>query len=370
MLRLFRLKPSLHFHCYSSAGNAAPNPHRRRAPIVTDPTLTLYFLQNSCSLSPSAAASAAEKINIKSTKNPHAVVSLLRDHGFGNTQIARLISRRPKLLLASPNRTLKPKFDFYASIGLSGPEFTDMICTRDRFFIYSINRRLVPNLRHLRSLFPSDFDVPAAVRRFPALIVSNLQKVSPVGIKTLRDFGAPEASILKLLAGYPTCLMKCPKEIRESLAAAMAMGADSSKPNFVHVFVVMMKVPTPERERRIQNYVRMGWSREMVIRIFIQHPYCLSSSSEKVEKNVKFFAEKLNWGPEKMSASPVLLSLSLARRIIPRFSVVKRLEEKGLLKVPVNPNMFIMVEKRFREVYVERNKEMLPEILKAYDGNA
>ncbi|KAK8957282.1 hypothetical protein KSP39_PZI001346 [Platanthera zijinensis] len=367
MLRLLRRKPYLHLP-YTTA-TTSPTPRRQSPPLVTDPTLTLYFLQKSCKLSPAAAAAAAQKINLKSTKNAHSVLALLREYQFSDSHIARLISHRPKLLVSSPARTLKPKLDFFASIGLSAGEFTDHFCALHGPFYYSIQNRLVPNLRLLRILLPSEADLLTALRRYPSIILSDLEKFVPVQTKLLLDAGLPLDNILKLITLHPRCSAKFPNELHSCVTAAKEMGINPSHSTFVHACKVISKVPKPTWESRIQNLERLGWSRDHVYRAFARHPYLMSLSEEKVKVAVEFFGEKLGWGPERLSESPVIISHSFEKRISPRYRLVKLLVEKGLWKRGITATHFMMSEKKFLDLYVAKHQEMVPEILEALGGN-
>ncbi|XP_028550685.1 uncharacterized protein LOC110108645 isoform X1 [Dendrobium catenatum] len=366
LLRFLRFKSSPRL-LYSTT-TESPTPRPQLSPLVTDPTLTLYFLQKSCNLSPSAAAAAAKEINLKSTKKPHSVLSLLRNYGFSDSQITRLISRRPKLLLACPTRTLKPKLDFYASIGLTNDDFSDQFCTQARLFLPSIKNRLAPNLRLLRLLFPSDADLVAAVRRHPDIILSDLQKIVPDKTKPLLDYGIPMDGIIKLIALHPRCLRECPSKFDSCFAAVKELGINPSSSSFVHAFAVISNVPKPIWKSRVHNFVSLGWSMDQITGAFIRHPYCMSSSEEKVRRNSKFFEEKLGWGPAKLSGSPVLLSLSFEKRIAPRFRMFKLLDERGLLRYGLTCRHFLLGEKRFRNKYVDKYQEIVPEILEAVSG--
>ncbi|KAK8949684.1 hypothetical protein KSP39_PZI006202 [Platanthera zijinensis] len=304
MLRLLRHKPYLHLPYTTTT--ASPTPRRQSQPLVTDPTLTLYFLQKSCKLSPAAAA-AVQKINLKSIKNAHSVLSLLQN-------------------------------------------------------------LLLPNLRLLRSLLPSEADLLAVVRRYPSIILSDLKKFVPVQTKLLLNVGLPLDNILKLITLYPRCSVKFPNEFHSCVAAAKEMDINPSHSTFVLACKVISKVPKPMWESRIQNLERLGWSRDHVYRAFA-HPYLMSSSEEKVKVAVKFFGEKLCWGPERLSESSVIISHNYEKRISPRYRLVKLLVEIGLWKRGIAAAHFMMPEKKFLDLYVAKYQEMVPEILKALGGN-
>ncbi|KAK8945205.1 hypothetical protein KSP39_PZI008225 [Platanthera zijinensis] len=326
MLRLLRHKPYLHLP-YTTA-TASPTPRRQSQPLVTDPTVTLYFLKKSCKLSLAAAAAAPSPST--SCRNPAN-------------------SRRPPPPLSRKSISNPSKMPTLSSSLLQN--------------------RLLPNLRLLRSLLPSEADLLAVVRRYPSIILSDLQKFVPVQTKLLLNVSLPLDNILKLITLHPRCSAKFPNEFHSCFAAAKEMDINPSHSTFVLACKVISKVPKPMWESRIQNLERLGWSRDHIYRAFARHPYLMSSSEEKVKVAVEFFGEKLCWGPERLSESPVIISHSFEKRISLRYRLVKLLVEIGLWKRGIAAAHFMMPEKKFLDLYVAKYQEMVPEILKALGGN-
>ncbi|KAK8964405.1 hypothetical protein KSP40_PGU017056 [Platanthera guangdongensis] len=269
----------------------------------------------------------------------------------------RLLRRKPYLHLPYKTATtsLTPRRQ-------SPPLVTDPTLTLD--FL-----QILPNLRLLRILLPSEANLLAAVCRYPSINLSDLQKFVPVQTKLLLDTGLSLDNILKLITLHPRCSTKSPKEFLSCVAAAKEMGINPSHSAFVHACKVISKIPKPMWESRIQNLERLGWSRDRVYRAFVRHPYLMSSSEEKVEVAVEFFGEKLNWGPERLSESLVIISHSFEKRISPRYRLVKLLVEIGLWKRSIAVAHFMTSEKKFLDLYVAKYQEMVPEILEALGGN-
>lgn len=88
----------------------------------------------------------------------------------------------------------------------------------------------------------------------------------------------------------------------------------------------------------------------------------MSASDEKVRANMQFFSEKLNWGPDYVSKNPVLLSLSLEKRVMPRCLVLRILASKGLRKGNVFATHLMIGDKLFQSRYVAENCREIPEL--------
>lgn len=83
-------------------------------------SFTVSYLINSCGLSPEVAISISEKLKFESSDDrPDTVLALLRNQGFKNAHISKLISRRPSLLLITrPEKSCCPNSNFWAPLGL------------------------------------------------------------------------------------------------------------------------------------------------------------------------------------------------------------------------------------------------------------
>ncbi|EHA8588471.1 transcription termination factor MTERF8, chloroplastic [Cocos nucifera] len=332
-------------------------------------SLTVHFLKKSCGLSSEAALSVSAKIHFKNTKKPHSVLALLKLFGFSMPDIARLITRRPCLLLAHPDKTLQPKLEFYRGIGLSGADLAKLLSGIPVLLLRSVEKRLLPNFHLLKSMLHTNENVISAVRNSPRLLTSDLPKVLLPNIDSLMNYGVPPAVIFILLTIHPKSLIEKADPFEETFDVIKDMGINPLSTMFAHAFGVLSRLAKTTVKRRLENYLSLGWSEEQVFWAFAKHPYCMSASDDKVRKNMEFFAEKLKWGPDYVSANPVLLSLSFKKRIVPRCLVLGMLASKGLVKHGVKARHLMMGQKKFLEDYVIKYQGEVPEVVDAMEGN-
>ncbi|RXH93792.1 hypothetical protein DVH24_015859 [Malus domestica] len=82
-----------------------------------------------------------------------------------------------------------------------------------------------------------------------------------------------------------------------------------------------------------------------------------------------FLVNKMAWSSEMIAKYPVVLSLSLERRLIPRCLVVKVLLLKGLISNNMNLGSVLKpTDKQFLEMFVERHLGKAPQLLSMYQG--
>ncbi|KAK1295302.1 hypothetical protein QJS10_CPA16g01470 [Acorus calamus] len=126
--------------CLKSISTA---PEEKETPKASD--FTVSYLVNTCGLSVDSALRVSKGFQLKTTENSDSVLSFFKKHGFTDTQIAKLISCRPKLLSFNPDKTIKPKMDFLRDAGFSTPDLTLVLSKNPNILTSSLDNQLVPN---------------------------------------------------------------------------------------------------------------------------------------------------------------------------------------------------------------------------------
>lgn len=141
------------------------------------------------------------------------------------------------------------------------------------------------------------------------------------------------------------------------------VGINPKSPLFAHALGVLGKLPERAWVRKVENFKGLGWTEDQVIVAFSKHPYCMTASIEKIEKNMEFFRERFGWSPEYVSRNPVVLSFSYEKRVLPRSRVFRVLEEKGFYEGRIGARQLMMGDKEFLKRYVLKYCEQVPEIV-------
>lgn len=333
-------------------------------------SLTVHFLRHSCGLQDADAAKAAERVHLRSTKNARAVLALLRDTlGLPPASVARLVAAYPAVLSSVK---LGAKLNFYLrELGLSSAELRRFIlASPNRFLTAGLHTRLRPNHILLRDLLGTDKNVLAAVKQSMELIYDNLEIVLLPKLQVLRDYGVTEEVLIKLVTTHPKAIVHRSTRFDEGLAAMKDLGVSPNSGIFPHAFGVFAKMYQSKWDRRMENYVSLGWTKEQVTRAFVRHPYCMTVSEDKVKKCIQFIAEKLGWNPDNLSSCPTILSFSHEKRLLPRYKVLGILVSRGVLKKGIRISHLTISEKQFEEKYVDRYQEDIPQVLEAYGARA
>ncbi|KAK9111388.1 hypothetical protein Scep_018907 [Stephania cephalantha] len=203
-------------------------------------SFTVSYLVNSCGLSPESALSASKKVVFKSPSKPDLVLHFLRNHGFSNTQIANLATKRPSLLLAKPELTLLPKLKFLKEVGFSDGEIADFLSKDPTFLCRSLERKIKPSYDYLKSLLGTNGKVAAAIKssRSSWILQFDLERIIGYKVEILRKHGVPEDNIVKLVTAKTRSLGNNNDRFEELVRNVKKIGIDPSSTQFVKAIYI------------------------------------------------------------------------------------------------------------------------------------
>ncbi|KAM2968174.1 hypothetical protein FF1_028350 [Malus domestica] len=299
---------------------------------------TVNYLINSCGLSPEGAILASKWVKLRSSKRADAVLSFLRNHGFSETQISKLVRTYPQFLNSNPEKTLLPKLEFFTSLGVSEEDLATTLVFRHctRIFLEGHSKNVEPN----------------------------------IGI--LRESGMPQSCISLMVAHFTLALMQNRKKFAQVVGEVKQMGFDMEKSMSVMAIKALSSANSKSIwTRNCEVYKRWGWSEDDVLSAFKRHPVCMTRSEKKIMQVMEFVVNKMGLSSQMIVKAPVIMGYSLEKRIIPRFSVLKVLMLKGLMDENRNLGWVLcFTEKQFLERFVTRYRTEVPQLSSVYQGKA
>nr|POE68570.1 transcription termination factor mterf15, mitochondrial [Quercus suber] len=330
---------------------------------------TVSYLVNSCGLSPKSALLASNKVHFQNPDRPDSVLSLLKENGFDNTQITKLIRSRPTLLLADPENTLLPKIEFFRSIGVSGSDLPRILTVSPDLLRRSLTNHLIPCYDFLKSVLLVNEKVITTMKRSQRAFLCDVTNVMAPNVALLRELGAPQSSISLLVTHFPSMAFITHAKFVKAVQEVKELGFDPSKTLFVQAIQAVLKLKKPMWESKFEIFRRWGWSEADTLLAFKKHPICMLLSEEKITKAMKFLVSRLGFSSKNIAKNPVVLNLSLEKRIIPRCSVVQILLAKDLVKNDLSLATFLLpTEKCFLEKFVIRFQDNVPQLLSVYQN--
>lgn len=330
--------------------------------------LTVSYLVKSCGLSLERALSASKKVNIADAKRPDSVLELFATYGFAKSQVARLISNCPRLILAKSDLTLRPKIKYFHSLGIVGPDLHKFISLNYRVLLSSLNKRIIPNCDFLKGILQTNENLVRSLKRSPCVAGSNIEKTVMPNITTLRAVGVPVSHIVKLLILQPQALMLRDDLFEEIVLEILKMGFRPTSRSF-DLAVRSLSRSKVNWNNKSEVLKSFGWSQDEILAAFRVQPMIMVCSEKKIGKVMDFLVNKAGLKPSDVARCPNLLLTSLERRIIPRCSLLQILAAKGVFKKDLDIVWELnSTKERFEKRFVTQYEYLVPEVIKAYQS--
>ena len=353
--------PFLHQHLYpfSSLSSSSSEAH----------SFTVSHLINSYGFSHKQALSASKYTNFKTPEKPNLVFAFFDSHGFSESQISEIVRSKPQILVSDPQKSLFPKLQFFYSKGASKPEVAKIVASCPTILTRSLKNQIIPYFNLLKEIFPSDEMAMRSIKCFPRALVDK-PRCTESNINALQEIGVPKSNIAMLLTFQPKTFMVRPDHFKEVLEEVKEMGFDPSKIYFVVAVKVIRGQSKSTWKRKVEAYKGWGWSEEEIRLSFLKSPWCMVVSEDKLMAKMDFFVNKMGKESSLIARRPLLLSYSLEKRLIPRYSVVQFLLSKGLINKDLSfKAVFESNEKMFLHRFVNVYKEEAPQLLNLYQKN-
>ncbi|PRQ26302.1 putative transcription regulator mTERF family [Rosa chinensis] len=330
---------------------------------------TVSYLVNSCGLSPESATLVSHTVKLQSLEKPDSVLALLKHYEFSEAQISKVVQRLPHILLADVEQTLLPNLEFYCSIGMSRLHLARTLSYNPWLMSLSLKNDIVPAYSFFKSVVISDVKVIHILKHKSWIFRENLSKNLIPNIELVRELGIPQSCIALLLTSYTDVVMKKPELFSQLVHQVTEMGFDPQNLSFVQaIHALYGKETTWKRCQEV--YRRWGWSENHIRSAFRVSPLCMVMSEKKLMGTMDFLVNKMGWQSQTIAKHPHVLSYSLQKRFIPRFSVVRVLFLKGLIE---EENLSLATgisksEKYFLDRFVNRYLSQVPQLLDVYRG--
>ncbi|XP_026427597.1 uncharacterized protein LOC113323493 [Papaver somniferum] len=362
-----------HFYCFLytqnsslSVLNFSSSPNYSNS--SSSSSLLVNYLINSWGLSEHQAIAASEKIDFKTSTKPDSVINLLENYGFTKQHISKTICQCPYVLSNDPQKTLKPKLDYFNSKGLSGLDLAKFVSTNTGILRRKLGTSIMVSFENLKNMVHSDKNVVTIIKRHSWLLTGTLYlKNLVVNIEHLRDKGVPQSNVTTFLVDQPSMLTTSTGKFEAIVEEIKGMGFDPSQGKFLIAIKALNGMSKLTWETKLSAYRKWGWSDEEIQNAFKKHPRCMTHSEKKIMSIMDCLVNQMGYNPSPIAEYPVVLSLSLRNRIMPRCVVIQFLVSKGKIDKQISlRSLFGISEKSFLEKYVKKYEAEAPELLKVY----
>ncbi|KAJ1414243.1 Transcription termination factor, mitochondrial/chloroplastic [Sesbania bispinosa] len=329
-------------------------------------SFTFNYLVKNCGFSPETASRLSNRVRLNNSDRPDSVLALFRSHGFSNAQLCGIIRTSPNLLTYDPNKTILPKFNFLLSKGASSSDLVHIVTKNPTVLHSSLENTISPCYDLVKRFRLSDESTLVSIKASACLIYSkNLTQ----NIQLLLDNGVPESKVALFfrvrngsytITEHHALFKKAVEEVKE-------LGINPNK----SIFIVAVRAKIKKEcvwERRINLYKKWGWSEEIIVSAFVRYPWCMLAYDNKIEAVMEFWVNHMGWSSLILAKHPLLITLSLEKRVIPRALVLQFLQARGLIKDAKSISYYTVNEKKFLQKFVNCFEEEASQLLKLYEG--
>lgn len=325
------------------------------------------YLVSTCGLSPAVAAKAAPRFaHLRSRTRPDAALAFLRSQGLGRAQVRAVVSRNPALLLSDVDATLSPKFQAVRALGLGRAEAARLFALYPPALSYGVHTNLLPRLLFWLDLLGSTRLLMKWLNK--AWLLKYSVDVLLQNLSTLRGHGVPDSRVTVAVRLQPTLIMQAPAKFQALLDRVEARGIRPSSGMYIWSFFALHNVSARAfRAKKVAVMLAAGCTEEEFAAMFRRGPCFMFMSAELLRRKVEFLRATVGCSSEYLVKNPVLLTLSLDKRMIPRCRAIETLQSKGVDIGKTNMvNIVRLPEDRFVGKYILKYKEELPELLELY----
>ncbi|CAL4900918.1 unnamed protein product [Urochloa decumbens] len=334
---------------------------------------SVSYLISRCGLSPASAARAAPSVRLASpgaAARADTVLALLRRYGFSDADISTTIRKLPVVLVSDPAKTLQPKLDFLASVGVSAPLLPRLISVTPILLHSSVEDHLAPLFATLREVLGGSDNRVVAVLRLKPFVARCKPKTTLLrGLPPLRDVhGLSADEVASLVALQPSVIMLTPDRINEIVDAVRGVGVEPGSPKFAYVFAVFTKMKATTLESKIAYYRRLGFDSDSITKMIQRHPASMAVSEKKISEIVGFLTGKAGLSLEDIVAYyPYMLVRSL-ENLSRRCAVFAVLARVGKRPGQLLPLALMSSNCRFLKMHVQPHADELPDVRRAMKG--
>ncbi|XVF82927.1 hypothetical protein PTKIN_Ptkin16aG0090700 [Pterospermum kingtungense] len=160
----------------------------------------------------------------------------------------------------------------------------------------------------------------SAYKRHPGVLQNNFPSLVAPNLALLRECGVVESNILSKLVDHPRLFAGSHDKFKRTVEEVKKLGFNPLRQNFLSALQALVQMSKSTRDGKVNVFKEWGWSDEEITLAFWKFPFCMMLSECKIKAAMSFYVNTVGCKPSYIANCPVLLGLSLNKRLIPRWS--------------------------------------------------
>ncbi|XP_042018181.1 uncharacterized protein LOC121765949 [Salvia splendens] len=318
------------------------------------------FLIDDHRLSPEAAAQIASRSRIRNQQSADSIIQFLKNTGFSDAQLEKVLKSSPQLLSSHLDATIKPKFEILHGLGFAPADILDIVATQSRLLNYSAPR-ISSSIVTLKSVLGS----AASAARFlktTGLFLRDMESTLLPNVESLKSCGVSTDQITTLMCQNPRFFLHKPENMRRFIEKADQLGSDRKSGRFIHAVRIISSMASETWRLKLEAFRELGFSDEDIARAFRNSPKVFSTSAEKMRRVAAAVEGSGGYDRRSIVETPSVFLYSLEKRIWPRLKVLRVLEEEKKMRRENWPSLatiVVMKDAKFSQKFVSPNFDLV-----------
>ncbi|CAO2823935.1 unnamed protein product [Amaranthus hypochondriacus] len=266
-------------------------------------------------------------------KNADSVVAYYIQIGVELLHLKNTICSVPDILVSNLDKTLKPKTEYFSSLGFSGSDFVGLIKTNPCVLFNGLNTCIIPAIQALKEIMGNHYEVSLILKKTRQLRFSSVSKTLVPNVALLRSYGIHIDLIRRQILKESCPFFRNTKFFEDAVARVEdKMGIPRDSPKFMLGVHLLNSISVEKIESKIQIFKNFGWTELDIVCLSRYAPLMFALSEALIKEKLDFFITKLGYEPKYLSKKFFLLTCSLDKRIVPRHKFLVVLKVKGFIK--------------------------------------
>ncbi|XP_054820668.1 uncharacterized protein LOC129319596 [Prosopis cineraria] len=282
-------------------------------------------------------------------QHPWTVLNYLKQTGLSESQILSMIASRVP--------------------GFQGSELGKLLSKNANLLVYSLNKTLVPSVEAFRKIVNKEKDLMKLLHRNGNWIIPKYQKVLR-NAAFFQGCGIVGSQLSVLLTCHGRLFLQQESLLQNHVSRAVNMGFSINSRMSVYALRVIYSLSIDKFDRKLELIQSCGFSKDETMRIFRRAPALLHQSEKRLKFRIDMYLDKVMVPRSLLVSNPVILMLSVEKRVIPRWRVFQLLISKKL-QLDKNPSFLEVLglrEDKFLAKYISEFRDNEKALLEAYKG--
>ncbi|XP_074559329.1 transcription termination factor MTERF15, mitochondrial-like [Curcuma longa] len=325
------------------------------------------YLIDSCGFDQEKATVASKLLTgIQSRQQPDSVLAFLKSHGFDDASVKRLLHNSPKCLLLDVEKTLVPKFRAFEDLGFSPSDIVHLFRSNPDT-IRIKHERTVPKIEFWQGLLGSKDALVKLLKRNLWVLGYSIKKRIQPNLELLRECGLYGPKLAFILRNRPLILTQKIDFLKSLISRVEDLGVPRTSGMFHCTLCALFGVNPKKFKMQMELFRSFGWSEDDFVAAFQKCPTLPGRSLKTLERNMEFLINEAGYPSSYIATRPILLIMSLERRLIPRHMILAALKSRGHCESDYKVTTYMMVsETKFVEQYIVVYEDRYPDLSELY----